>query len=128
MQLTKVTLVVRDYDEAITWYVSRLGFVVREDVPMPDQGKRWVVVGPPGGGPGFVLGRATSDAQLAAVGNQTGGRVFLFLGTDDFTRDFDRLVAHGTTIVRGPIAEPYGTVAVFADLYGNLWDLVGPPA
>ena len=127
MELTKVTLVVRDYDEATAWYVSRLGFVVREDVPMPDQGKRWVVIGPPGGGPGFVLGRATTDAQLAAVGNQTGGRVFLFLGTDDFTRDFDRLVAHGTTIVRGPNAEPYGMVAVFADLYGNLWDLVGPP-
>jgi catechol 2,3-dioxygenase-like lactoylglutathione lyase family enzyme len=128
MELTKVTLVVRDYDEAIAWYVSRLGFVVREDVPMPDHGKRWVVVGPPAGGVGFVLGRATSDAQRAAIGNQTGGRVFLFLGTDDFARDFDRLVAAGTTIVRGPIAEPYGTVAVFADLYGNLWDLVGPPA
>jgi catechol 2,3-dioxygenase-like lactoylglutathione lyase family enzyme len=127
MQLTKVTLVVRDYDEAIAWYTSRLGFVVREDVPMPDQGKRWVVIGPPGDGVGFVLGRATSEAQMAAIGNQTGGRVFLFVGTDDFARDFARLIATGTTIVRGPVVEPYGTVAVFKDLYGNLWDLVGPP-
>lgn len=126
MRLAKVTLVVRDYDETIVWFRDRLGFVVREDTPVPEQGKRWVVIGPPGGGPGFVLGRASADAQVASIGNQTGGRVFLFLETANFERDYNRLVELGTTIVRGPISEPYGMVAVFEDLYGNRWDLVGP--
>ncbi len=126
MRLAKVTLVVRDYDETIVWFRDRLGFVVREDTPVPELGKRWVVIGPPGGGPGFVLGRASDDAQVASIGNQTGGRVFLFLETANFERDYNRLVELGTKIVRGPISEPYGMVAVFEDLYGNRWDLVGP--
>ena len=126
MRLAKVTLVVRDYDETIVWFRDRLGFVVREDTPVPEQGKRWVVIGPPGGGPGFVLGSASDDAQVASIGNQTGGRVFLFLETANFERDYNRLVELGTKIVRGPISEPYGMVAVFEDLYGNRWDLVGP--
>ena len=102
-----------------------LGFRLLEDRPQPEQNKRWVLVSPgDGGGCSFVLARAANDAQRAAVGNQTGGRVFLFLHTDDFSRDYDRFVAGGVKFVRGPTKEAYGTVGVFEDLYGNLWDLI----
>ncbi|HEV8393425.1 MAG TPA: VOC family protein [Vicinamibacterales bacterium] len=122
-----VTLVVRDYDEAIAFFTQTLKFVLVEDTYVPEQDKRWVVVAPPGAGStGLVLGRASTDEQRAAVGRQTGGRVAFFLRTDDFWRDHRDLVTAGVTFVRAPRVEPYGTVAVFADLYGNLWDLVGP--
>jgi catechol 2,3-dioxygenase-like lactoylglutathione lyase family enzyme len=123
--LALVTLVVRDYDAALAFYVGRLGFTLVEDTPIPEQAKRWVVVAPPGA-PGcqLLLARATSPAQLARVGDQTGGRVFLFLTTDDFARDYAAFRARGVEFVREPKVESYGTVAVFKDLYGNLWDLV----
>ena len=122
----QIALVVRDYDEAIHFYVNQLGFTLQEDTAMPVQNKRWVVVAPPGVGRGLrlLLARAVGDEQLSRVGNQTGGRVFLFLYTDDFWRDFNAYVARGVVFVREPKEEPYGTVAVFQDLYGNLWDLV----
>ena len=120
-----VSLVIRDYDEAISFYTTKLGFTLVEDTYQPEQDKRWVVVAPPGSsGAKVLLARATSPEQERAIGNQTGGRVFLFLETDDFQRDYDRLAAAGVTFVRPPKVEGYGTVAVFADLYGNLWDLV----
>jgi catechol 2,3-dioxygenase-like lactoylglutathione lyase family enzyme len=122
--LAQFTLVVRDYDEAIRWYTDVLGFVLLEDTPL-DGGKRWVRVAPRADAEtALLLARAASPDQAARVGDQTGGRVFLFLDTDDFARDHARLVAHGVRIVRGPVVEPYGTVAVFEDLYGNRWDLV----
>lgn len=121
----QIALVVRDYDEAIHFYVHQLGFTLVEDTPMPAQNKRWVVVAPPGsGGLRLLLARAVGEEQLSRVGNQTGGRVFLFLYTDDFWRDFNAYRAKGVVFVREPKQEPYGTVAVFADVYGNLWDLV----
>jgi GNAT superfamily N-acetyltransferase/catechol 2,3-dioxygenase-like lactoylglutathione lyase family enzyme len=116
--------VVRDYGEAISFFVGKLGFKVLEDTPVPEQGKRWVVVAPPGGGTSLVLGRASTPEQERAVGNQTGGRVFLFLHTDDVKRDHAALASKGITFVREPTKGPYGTAAVFKDLYGNLWDLV----
>ena len=120
-----VTLVVRDYDEAIRFYCDRLHFRLVEDTYQPAQDKRWVVIAPPGeGGAALLLGRATTPEQIAAIGNQTGGRVFLFLRTDDFWRDYNAMIAAGIHFVRPPKDEPYGTVAVFADLYGNLWDLI----
>jgi catechol 2,3-dioxygenase-like lactoylglutathione lyase family enzyme len=120
-----VTLVVRDYDEAIRFYCGKLHFRLVEDTYQPAQDKRWVVVAPPGdGGVSLLLGRATTPEQVAAIGNQTGGRVFLFLRTDDFWRDYNAMIAAGIDFVRPPKVESYGTVAVFADLYGNLWDLV----
>lgn len=125
-QLMLVAVVVREYDEAISFYVDRLGFELVEDKPMPEPGKRWVVVRPPGSGAGVLLARATSAAQSAAVGQQTGGRVFLFLHTDDLARDHAAYSARGVRFVRGPTREPYGSVAVFSDLYGNLWDLIEP--
>jgi len=122
-----VALVVRDYDEAVDFYVSRLGFTLVEDTPIEAQNKRWVVVAPPGCSESKVLlARAAGDEQATRIGNQTGGRVFLFLHTDDFWRDFRRLEANGVVFVRPPQEESYGTVAVFRDLYGNLWDLVQP--
>ena len=122
-----VSLVVRDYDEAIAFYVGVLGFTLVEDSFVPEQGKRWVVVAPPGATESrLLLARASSDEQAARVGNQTGGRVALFLYTDDFARDYQRYKGKGVTFVREPKAEPYGTVAVFRDLYGNLWDLLQP--
>jgi catechol 2,3-dioxygenase-like lactoylglutathione lyase family enzyme len=125
--LALVSLVVRDYDEALGFYVGTLGFALVEDRHVPGQGKRWVVVAPPGGGGArLLLARASDDAQASRVGNQTGGRVFLFLETDDFRRDFERYSARGVVFVRAPRQEPYGTVAVFRDLYGNLWDLIQP--
>lgn len=127
--LSLVSVVVRDYDEAIAFYVNTLGFSLVEDTPLPAEGKRWVVVTPPGGaGAGLLLARAANDGQLARVGNQTGGRVFLFLRTDNFERDYQLYRGRGVEFVRGPANEPFGTVAVFRDLYGNLWDLIGPPA
>ena len=121
-----VALVVRDYDEAIAWYTQKLRFRVVEDTYQPAQDKRWVVVAPPGsGGTSLLLARASTPEQLKTVGNQTGGRVFLFLQTDDFWRDYEAMTAVGVEFVRAPSIEEYGTVAVFEDLYGTKWDLVG---
>ena len=126
--ISRVAVVVRDYDEAIAFYTRTLGFDLIEDTPLPN-GKRWVLVGPPGGnGAALLLARAATPEQESRVGNQTGGRVFLFLHTDDFARDHRDFTARGVRFVEGPRHEPFGTVAVFLDLYGNRWDLVGPPA
>ncbi len=127
--LALVALVVADYDEAIAWYTGKLGFTLVEDMPDERQGagRRWVVVRPAGGtGTAFLLAKASNEQQKAAIGNQTGGRVFLFLHTDDFERDYRAYSSRGVTFVRGPNAESYGKVAVFADLYGNRWDLIEP--
>lgn len=124
-----IAVVVRDYDEAIRYYVDTLGFVLVEDKPVPEQSKRWVVVAPPRSrGTQVLLARGVGDEQCSRIGNQTGGRVFLFLYTDDFARDHALYRGRGVTFVREPKKEPYGTVAVFRDLYGNLWDLVEPGA
>jgi catechol 2,3-dioxygenase-like lactoylglutathione lyase family enzyme len=118
---------VREYDEALAFYVGVLGFSLVEDALVPAQNKRWVVVAPPGATESrLLLARAANAEQESRIGNQTGGRVFLFLHTDDFWRDFNALTAKGVTFVRPPAKEPHGTVAVFRDLYGNLWDLVQP--
>lgn len=122
-QLAAVALVVRDYDEAVAYFTGALGFVLQEDTAL-GSGKRWVVVAPPGGGTALLLAKAATPEQLAAVGNQCGGRVFLFLHTDDFARDHAAYCARGVNFVEPPRHEPYGTVAVFTDLYGNRWDLV----
>lgn len=123
----QIALVVRDYDEAIAFYVSTLGFTLVEDTYVPAQDKRWVVVAPPGATESrILLARAVGDEQSSRIGNQTGGRVFLFLFTDDFWRDYASYQALGVVFVREPKEEPYGTVAVFRDLYGNLWDLLQP--
>lgn len=120
-----VSLVVRDYDAAIAFFVGKLGFGLVEDTFVPAQNKRWVVVSPPGeGGCRLLLARASTPEQASRVGSQTGGRVFLFLTTDDFWRDYRAYQANGIEFVREPKEEAYGTVAVFKDLYGNLWDLV----
>jgi catechol 2,3-dioxygenase-like lactoylglutathione lyase family enzyme len=122
-----VALVVRDYDEALAFFVGKLGFVLIEDTVVPNQGKRWVVISPPGATESrLLLARASTLEQESRIGSQTGGRVFLFLNTDDFWRDYERYKAQGITFVREPRNEPYGTVAVFRDLYGNLWDLLEP--
>jgi catechol 2,3-dioxygenase-like lactoylglutathione lyase family enzyme len=119
-----VTLVVRDYDEAIAFYVGVLGFRIVEDRPI-DETKRWVVVAPPGDhGTSLLLARTATSKQNERVGDQTGGRVSFFLYTDDFESDHDRLAAAGVTFIEAPRSEPYGTVAVFKDLYGNRWDLI----
>lgn len=124
-----VSLVVREYDEAIAFYCGTLGFTLIEDTYQAAQDKRWVVVSPPGSvGTQLLLARATTPDQQSRIGSQTGGRVFLFLRTDDFWRDHARYTAAGVRFVRPPRDEPYGTVSVFEDLYGNLWDLVGPPS
>ncbi len=123
--LANITLVVRDYDEAIAYFTDALGFRLVEDTAM-DGGKRWVVVAPAGGGTGLLLARAASPAQEAAIGNQTGGRVAFFLHTDDFARDYDQMRARSVIFVEQPRHEVYGTVVVFQDLYGNKWDLVQP--
>ena len=122
-----VAIVVRDYDEAIQFYVGTLGFRLIEDTHIPEQDKRWVVVSPNGNNTSRVLlARGVGTEQISRVGNQTGGRVFLFLYTDDFWRDFNSYKAKGVVFVRNPKKETYGTVAVFQDLYGNLWDLLEP--
>jgi catechol 2,3-dioxygenase-like lactoylglutathione lyase family enzyme len=122
-------LVVREYDEALEFFAGRLGFSIVEDTYIPEQHKRWVVVAPPGSQESqLLLARAVDPQQTSRIGNQTGGRVFLFLRTDDFWRDYNSYKAKGVEFVREPREEPYGTVAVFRDLYGNLWDLVQPKA
>jgi catechol 2,3-dioxygenase-like lactoylglutathione lyase family enzyme len=121
----QVALVVREYDEALDFYVGTLGFTLVEDTYIPEQDKRWVVVAPPGASESrLLLARAMGEEQASRIGNQTGGRVFLFLYTDDFWRDFHAYKAKGIVFVREPKEESYGTVAVFEDLYGNLWDLL----
>lgn len=123
--IVHVALVVREYDEAIEFFTVKLGFTLVEDTYQPAQDKRWVLIAPPGSdNPKVLLARATTPEQESAIGNQTGGRVFLFLSTDDFWRDYNRMKEQGIEFVREPRAEPYGTVVVFKDLYGNLWDLV----
>ena len=124
--IAHVALVVRDYDEAIAFYTEKLGFTVVEDTYQPEQDKRWVVIAPAGSTDGatLLLARASTPDQERFIGNQAGGRVFLFLSTDDFRRDYDRMSAEGVRFVRPPKTAPYGTVAVFEDLYGNRWDLV----
>lgn len=125
--IVHVALVVRDYDEAIEFFCNKLRFTLVEDTYQPEQDKRWVVVAPPGSsGATLLLARASTPEQVAAIGNQTGGRVFLFLATDDFRRDYEEMRAAGVRFVREPTNAPYGTVAVFQDLYGNLWDLIQP--
>jgi catechol 2,3-dioxygenase-like lactoylglutathione lyase family enzyme len=125
--LALTALVVRDYDEAIAFFVDVLGFRLVEDTPVPEQDKRWVIVAPPGSdGAGLLLARAVGEEQASRIGNQTGGRVFLFLYTDDFWRDYHGYRQKGVVFVREPKSERYGLVAVFRDLYGNLWDLVEP--
>ena len=124
--ISAVALVVRDYDEAVRFFTHGLGFEVAEDTPLAP-GKRWVTVRPPGGGTALLLARAATPEQAARVGDQTGGRVFLFLRTDDFWRDYREMRGRGVRFAEEPREEPYGTVAVFFDLYGNRWDLVGPP-
>jgi catechol 2,3-dioxygenase-like lactoylglutathione lyase family enzyme len=125
VHLAHLALTVRDYEEAIAFYVMKLGFELLEDTDLGG-GKRWVRVRPAGSsGTGILLARAVNDQQLASVGNQTGGRVFLFLETDDFERDFAAFTSRGVVFVRGPTEEEYGTVAVFEDLYGNRFDLIG---
>ena len=120
-----MALVVRDYDEALDFYVGTLGFSLIEDTYIPEQDKRWVVIEPPGSEKArLLLARAVNEEQSSRIGNQTGGRVFLFLYTDDFWRDYHAYQAKGIQFVREPKDESYGTVAVFKDLYGNLWDLV----
>ena len=123
--IAHLALVVRDYDEAIDFYTKKLHFTLIEDAYQPEQDKRWVVVSPPGStGASLLLAKASKPEQEAFIGNQTGGRVFLFLNTDDFWRDYDDMISKGIRFVREPKKEPYGTVAVFEDLYGNLWDLI----
>jgi catechol 2,3-dioxygenase-like lactoylglutathione lyase family enzyme len=120
-----VSLLVRDYDEALEFFIGKLGFVLIEDSFLPAEGKRWVVVAPPGATESrLLLARASTPEQQAHIGAQTGGRVFLFLHTDDFWRDYKRYQSLGILFVREPKTEAYGTIAVFKDLYGNLWDLV----
>ncbi|MER8388905.1 VOC family protein [Mesorhizobium sp. M0166] len=124
--IATVALLVANYDEAISWYVDRLGFVLTEDVDLGG-GKRWVTIMPgKGQGARLLLAEASGDAQREAIGNQTGGRVFLFLETDDFARDHALMLEKGVEFREAPRHEVYGTVAVFADLYGNLWDLIEP--
>jgi catechol 2,3-dioxygenase-like lactoylglutathione lyase family enzyme len=125
--LALTSLVVRDYDEALAFYVGTLGFDLIEDSYVAEQDKRWVVVAPPGAVESrLLLARAAGEEQSSRIGNQTGGRVFLFLYTDDFWRDYEAYRSRGVTFVREPKTEPYGTVAVFRDPYGNLWDLLQP--
>jgi catechol 2,3-dioxygenase-like lactoylglutathione lyase family enzyme len=123
-RLFLTAVLVRDYDEAIAFYTDALDFEVRIDTPLSPV-KRWVVMAPPGGGQGCILlAKAESEAQAARIGSQTGGRVFLFLDTDDFERDYRLYLERGVRFVEAPRIEPYGTVAVFEDLYGNRWDLI----
>ncbi len=124
--LAHIALVIRDYDEAIAWFTEKLGFTLVADEHQPEQDKRWVLIAPDAGegSTTILLARASTAEQEAFIGNQAGGRVFLFLRTDDFERDYSAMRARGVRFVREPKVAPYGTVAVFEDLYGNLWDLV----
>jgi len=126
MRITLTTLLVDEYDRAIAYFTEVLGFTLAEDRPLSET-KRWVVVRPPGSKEaGLLLARAADDRQRAAIGDQSGGRVFLFLQTDDFARDHAAFIARGVTFLEEPRREDYGTVAVFEDLYGNRWDLIQP--
>ena len=126
-EIVHVALVVRDYDEAIRFFCDKLRFRLVVDSYQPEQDKRWVLVAPPGSnGTSLLLARASTPDQEEFIGRQTGGRVFLFLSTDDFWRDFNAMRSAGIRFVREPMEAPYGTVAVFEDLYGNLWDLIEP--
>jgi len=123
--IVHVALVVRDYDEAIEFYTKKLNFILVEDTYIPEQNKRWVVVAPPGStGTTLLLARPSKPGQEAFIGNQTGGRVTFFLSTDDFWGDYEKMISLGIRFIREPKVETYGTVAVFEDLYGNLWDLL----
>ncbi len=126
--IVHVALVVKDYDEAIAFYTQKLNFTLIEDTYQPEQDKRWVVVAPPNvsgsDGVSLLLAKASTPTQEAAIGNQTGGRVFLFLNTDDFWRDYNDMLAKGIKFIREPKEQEYGTVAVFEDFYGNWWDLL----
>ncbi len=123
--IVHIALVVKEYDEAIEFYTNKLHFNLIEDTYQPEQDKRWVVISPPGtSGTTILLAKASKQEQEPFIGNQAGGRVFLFLGTDDFWRDYDEMISKGIEFVREPKVEDYGTVAVFKDLYGNLWDLI----
>lgn len=125
-RLVNIALVVRDYDEAIEWYTEKVGFTLIEDTKLSET-KRWVLVKPPGPeGCRLLLAKAVGPEQESRIGNQTGGRVFLFLFTDDFWRDYNNYRKNGVEFVREPVEEDYGTVSVFKDLYGNLWDLIEP--
>jgi catechol 2,3-dioxygenase-like lactoylglutathione lyase family enzyme len=125
-KIALISLLVGEYDEAIDFYTRRLNFILLEDTRL-DEKKRWVRIAPPGSTETcLLLAKAEGDAQKSRIGNQAGGRVFLFLNTDNFRRDYQRLLDQKVTIVREPVTEAYGTVAVFADLYGNLWDLIEP--
>jgi len=124
--LAHIAVVVRDYDEAIQFYTQKLGFTLIEDTKLSEE-KRWVLVKPPGAKEcSILLAKAANEKQSASIGNQTGGRVFLFLHTDNFSKDYKRLIDQGVNFIRPPKEEEYGTVAVFEDLYGNLWDLIEP--
>lgn len=124
--IAHIALVVDNYDDAIAFYTQKLHFTLIEDTVLSET-KRWVLIAPPGStGCCLLLAKAANDTQKSRVGNQTGGRVFLFLHTDNFQRDYQNLLHHNIKIVRQPITEAYGTVAVFEDLYGNLWDLIEP--
>lgn len=127
--LARIAIVVKDYDEAIQFYTQKLNFELIEDTRLSET-KRWVIVAPPGSSDAccLLLAKAANEEQVSRVGNQTGGRVFLFLYTDDFWRDYHKMVERGIHFVRQPAEEPYGTVAVFKDLYGNLWDFIQPRA
>lgn len=123
--IVHIALVVDDYDDAIDFYVNKLKFELIEDTYQPEQNKRWVVVSPPGSnGVTLLLAKASKPEQQAFVGNQAGGRVFLFLNSDDFWRDYNRMIEQGINFIREPAKQDYGIVAVFEDLYGNLWDLL----
>jgi catechol 2,3-dioxygenase-like lactoylglutathione lyase family enzyme len=124
-RIATVALVVADYDEAIAWYTEKLGFTLFDDIDFGG-GKRWVTVGPVQGGVRLLLAQASDEDQASRIGNQTGGRVFLFLNTDDFAREHAAMLAAGVEFREEPRHEAYGSVAVFADLYGNLWDLIQP--
>jgi catechol 2,3-dioxygenase-like lactoylglutathione lyase family enzyme len=127
LNIVQIALVVREYDEAIAWYRDRLGFVVVEDREVPEQRKRWVVMAPSADASmRLLLARAANPEQASRIGNQTGGRVFLFVHTDDFMRDHAAFRARGVHFIESPRHEPYGSVAVFEDLYGNRWDLIEP--
>lgn len=124
-EIALIALVVKDYNEAIQFYTEKLNFTLEEDTVLSET-KRWVRIAPPGSsGCQLLLAKASGEEQESRIGNQSGGRVFLFLNTDNFTRDYANLLAKGVTIVREPVKEKWGTVAVFADLYGNRWDLIG---
>ena len=123
--IVHIALLVRDYDEALDFYVNKLKFEVIEDTYQPEHDKRWLVISPSGSnGSTLLLAKASKPEQIEFIGNQSGGRVFLFLNTDDFWRDYNRMVAEGINFLRAPKEQDYGTVAVFEDLYGNKWDLL----